>query len=227
MKPFLISAAFLLAWTLSLSAMQVKFLAWDHEIASRKISIKSGESAQEIEGLTPYKRTADFSIGSSSDALQLVTQDRFDSNGKPFLLDLKLNTAFESPLIILFPDEKAPSGLRTVIIDDNTTSFAWGSTRIVNTTSQEFVFRHENKAFPLKASWEPVNISSSGNTRNLEVQLYSRNAPRTLYYSSIWEYNPEIRMLAIIVPGSQSNTGKISFKLIPESRRSALVALSE
>jgi hypothetical protein len=138
------------------------------------------------------------------------------------LVELKFNEGVERPLVIIFPDPKSASGLRSYVIEDSMKDFPWGSTRVVNATNQEFVFRQENNAVPIKASWNPVCLTTSGEPRNFEVQLYSKESPKKLHYSAIWEYDPEIRMLAIILPGSESANGKIGVKIIPESRRSAL-----
>lgn len=223
MKFVFIYSGLLISLCPPLLATPVRFLAWDHDVANRKISVKKGGEILEIPTLTPYKRTDPISLPNSGESLALITSDRVGNDGQPRSIELKFEEAIENPLVIIFSDTKAASGLRIYIIEDSTKNFPWGSVRFLNATSQEFVFKHDNRLIPINASWAPINLTTSGQSRNIEVQLYSKAMPRKVYYSSIWEHDPELRMLAIIVPGSQSATGKVNFKIIPENRRALLV----
>lgn len=214
-----------MALSLSLSAMPVRFLAWDAEIVARKVSLKNGDKVEEIEGLALYNRTGYFSVSKAQEAkTHLITPDRLAKDGQPDSIELKFPEGIQNPLVILLPDSKASTGLRTFIIEDSPKGFAWGTTRFVNATSQPFFFRHENKTTAIGPSWNPVDVSIGGESRKMEVQLFTAEPPRKLCYSAVWGHDPDVRKLAIILPGSQSRTGKIDFRILPENRNTAASA---
>ena len=56
------------------------------------------------------------------------------------------------------------------------------------------------------------------------VQLVASDDHDSILYSAIWEHDPEVRKLAIIIPGADVRTGAIEFKIIPEDRRILVVS---
>ena len=58
-----------------------------------------------------------------------------------------------------------------------------------------------------------------GDTRNLDVQLYTYDRPERPIYSSVWLFNPDERVLVFLVPGEDPRLGPVAMKMISENRR--------
>ena len=89
-----------------LSANPVRFLPWDHEIATRRIGLQSGKGLVEIRDLHPYKRSKPVAATAGAEPLLLLALDRTGSDGKPLRIGIKLAPETQSPLVIVLPDGK-------------------------------------------------------------------------------------------------------------------------
>jgi len=119
----------------------------------------------------------------------------------------------------ILPDEKAASGIRLFVLEDDAKDFAWGSTRFINATGRKVVFVYEKKRVDLPASWDPVQSEPGGDSRNMEVKFYFFDQPARAFYSGIWEQHPDLRMLVFLVPGVNPRLGPVAMKMMPEDRR--------
>lgn len=77
------------------------------------------------------------------------------------------------------------------------------------------------KSIALPASWNPVDIVPGGAARNMAVQVVAKDNLKDIRYSAVWEHNPEIRDLVLVLLGADVGTGAVDFKNIPEDRRIA------
>ena len=220
--PFQVVVLALLSFQTSLLAVPIRFLAWDNEIAARKIGFQSSKGVNPIPDLHPGKRTESMDGGAASATpLQLVALDRTSPDGKPVTVEIKLPPTLQSPLVLILPDLKTPSGLRPFVIEDSSASFAWGSFRFINATGQALLIRTEKTITDLSASWTPVDLSPGGVARNIGVQLVARADLKAILYSAVWEHDPNLRKLIFIVPGSDVRSAAVEFKILPEDRRAA------
>lgn len=125
----------------------------------------------------------------------------------------------KSPLLVLIPDEKSPTGLRQLVLEDNISDFQWGSIRLVNATGKKLVFKWDKKLAVIPPSWTPTDVTPGGANRNMGVQLFLAEKPDPPLYSAIWEQRDEFRNLVFLVPGDDPRLGPVAFKTITEDRR--------
>lgn len=208
-----------LAFSQQLHAIPVRILAWDDEVAAMKLAIADSKGSVLIEEMHPAKRTKVYQVTAGEVPAGIESPDRKDPKGKPFSIAIKIPDGVKQPLLVILPDTKAPTGVRLLVLEDDSTNFSWGSTRFINATGKELVFVYEKKIVPLPPSWTPVLASPGGAMRNMEVKLFFKDQPAKAFYSSIWEQNPEQRMLIFLVPGEDPRLGPVQMKMIPEDRR--------
>lgn len=203
----------------SLLAGSIRFLPWDDEVAARKIGLQDGAKVNILQNLHPHKRSKSIQVGSGEAPLLLVALDRTSPDGKPVTVEIKASAGFQSPLVLILPDAKHPTGFRTFVIEDNASNFQWGTVRFINATGKALLVRLEKTIKTLPVTWTPVDLAPGGATRNVGVQVVTSEDRDSILYSAIWEHDPEVRELAIIIPGADVRTGAIDFKIIPEDRR--------
>ncbi len=202
-----------------LLAAPIRFLPWDEGIAARKLGFQNGKETGELQNLHPLQRSKPMDGTQGEAPLQLVALDRKSPDGKPVAIEIKGIDGLQSPLVLLLPDPKHPTGLRTFAIEDNASKFSWGSMRFINATGKPLLIRHEQSIKALPGTWTPVDIDPGGSPRNFGVQVVAAADLKTILYSAIWEYHPDVRKLAFILPGADAGGGVIAFKIIPEDRR--------
>lgn len=220
-----LSALFLalLALLSPLGAGPVKFLAWDDDVALRKIGFSDGKEVTELQELHPQKRSKSISWTAGDAVPQLIALDRKTPEGKPVGVPIKLTAGMESPLVLILPDKSHPSGLRSFVIEDSSTSFGWGTLRFLNATGKELLVREDKLIKALPANWKAVDIDPGGKARNLGIQMAAKSDLESVLYSAVWEHNPDVRKLIIVVPGTDARTGALDLKIIPEDRRTVSV----
>jgi hypothetical protein len=226
-KSHIIALTITLALHAAATAVPLRFLAWDDAIAARKIGLLNSGGLAELQNLHPQKRTAPADgTGSKESPLRLVALDRKDAEGTPAVLDIKLTADMKSPLVIILPDAKHATGLRTFVIEDNTASFSWGSLRFINATGKDLLVRQDKTVKSLPDKWAPVDLKPGGDARNMAMQIAAREDLNTILYSAVWEHNPDLRKLIFIIPGTDARTGPVEFKIIPEDRRAIALEAS-
>lgn len=200
------------------TAAPICILPWDEAVAGRKLSIAWGETVREVGYLHPAARSEPISVPTGSDSLRLVTNDRRDAEGNPLTLPLRPADGIKKPLLILLPDPKADSGLRTLIIEDDQGDFGWGTFRLINVTAHPLAFRWDKKGQELKPGWKATDIEPGGKPRNMEVFLYDKKDLENPLYRAVWEYRPDMRQLVFVVPSQDASMGPYQFKFVPETR---------
>lgn len=200
-----------------LFAIPIRILAWDPDIASRPLAISDTKGNTKIDAMHPTQRTGVYQITGGEVPPAIVALDKKSPEGKLFSTPIKIPEGIKSPLVIILPDTKAPSGVRLFVLEDDTSGFSWGSTRIINAMSKELVYVCEKKVAALPPGWNPVQIEQGGETRNIQVRLFPRDQPTNAVYSAIWEYSTDTRKLVFLLPGEVE--GSISIKVVPEDRR--------
>ena len=202
----------------TLLAGSLRFLPWDDSVSARQIALL-GKSSIELEDLHPGKRSKAYPAGEGETAPKLVALDRSNPDGKPVTIDIKVDPKFQTPLVLIIPDPKHPTGLRPFVVEDDSSNFSWGSVRILNATGKELMIRQEKIIKALPKSWTPVDIAQAGKARNVGVQVAARDKPKDILYSAVWEHSPDVRKLVFIVPGADARTGSVECKIIPQDRR--------
>lgn len=218
----------LLAFSFCLAAVQaasIRFLPWDSSIAARKIGFHNGKEVVAVENLHPDKRTKPVAwVGGGEVPPQLIALDRTSPDGKPVAVPIKVQPDMANPLVMILPDAAHPTGLRCFVIEDGSNSFAWGTFRFINATGKELLVRNDKVTKSLPETWKAVDLNPGGAVRNMGIQLAARDNLEAILYSAVWEYDPDVRKLIIIVPGTDAQGGVVNLKIIPEDRRSAATA---
>ena len=202
-----------------LVALPLRFLAWDDDIAVRSVSVTNNGKINALEDLHPYKRSKVFDVTIGETPLLLVASDRKNADGKPATVEIKITAGISSPLVIILPDPKHPGGLRPFVIEDSQKTFSWGSLRFVNATGKELLFRCDKSVISLPGSWNPLDFAPGGASRNMMVQIAAKDNLKALLYTAVWEHNPDIRNLVLILPGANPASAVVNLKTIPEDRR--------
>lgn len=203
-----------------LLAVPVRVLAWDMTIAQRPLAIGNAKTNTKIAAMHPAQRTASYEVTTGDAPSSIVALDKKGPDGAPFTSPIKIPEGMKHPLLVILPDEKAPTGIRTFILEDDTAGFSWGTTRFINAMPKEVIFVQEKKGTSLPPSWTPIQISPGGEDRYIDVKMFFRDKPESPIYSSVWEQNGEVRKLVFLLPGDQdSRGGLVSVKTIIEDRR--------
>lgn len=205
--------------SLSAAALDVRFLAWDDEIAARKLAAGSVDIAE----LNPMKRTADYKMTIEEGAGQIFALDKKDAEGKPVIVSFKLTAGIVKPLVILLPKPDSPSGLSTLVIEDDEASLKWGTVRFVNSTNKELAIAIGKEAKIIPSGWKPVDFQPKTDEMvSLLVadpeEIRKPADIRKVFFSSVWGAEAGVRALAIIVPGTDERLSSIALKVISEDR---------
>lgn len=204
-----------------LHAVPMRFLPWDDAVAARKMALQSGKGVTPLPVIHPHKRSKPLDGAAGEVPPRLVALDRKGPDGKPLSVEIKLSAALEAPLVLILEDPASPTGLRTFVVEDSPAKFPWGTVRFVNATAKPLLAKQEKTITALPPGWAPTDVALGGVSRNIGVQVVARDNLQEILYSSVWEYDPDVRKLAFIVPGTDERTGAIDFKIIPEDRRVA------
>ncbi|WP_367874661.1 hypothetical protein [Luteolibacter sp. Populi] len=208
----------------SLLAVPMRFLAWDQAVGARKLAVQSGSQQVALKDLHPHKRTDPVAVTTGETPPLLVATDKTSPDGKPVTVEIKMAADIQSPLVLLIPDPKHPTGIRPFVIEDNVANFKWGTMRLLNATGKVLVMRFEKTVVPLPASWTPVDVALGGEGRNVGVEAIAKDDPKSMLYSAVWEHDMSLRKLVIIVPDTDGPPGAVDFKVIPENRRAVEAA---
>ena len=213
--------------SLSHALPAVRVLAWDDEVAARKLSLITGASMSPITNMHPLKRTEAFRLKGEGGLIVRALDKQPAADGKPIDLKCTMAADLKRPLLLLLPDAAHPTGLRGLVIEDDPAGFAWGSYRFINTTPKELVVQFEDKAIRIAAGWKPVNFTMAGEPRGFGVRVALAEAIAQPLYSAVWEYDSNIRTLVFMVPGADPRMSPVAFKAIPEDNRSEVVLPAE
>ena len=94
MKSFACGLCFsVLAFSGSLLAVEVRFLAWDEAIAARDVAVAEGGKESKIENLHPLQRTGPLSTSLPEGTITVRALDKKGPDGKPLDLPVKVGTA--------------------------------------------------------------------------------------------------------------------------------------
>lgn len=201
------------------SGASLRVLAWDEEIAARKLALVSGGTALEIPGMHPSKRTKPLSFKPDAPVLIRALDKPPGADGKPIDRACPIPESVKFPLIVILPDSAHPTGVRLLVVDDNPSGFRWGSYRFLNASPKELVVQMEQKAIRVPVGWKPVDMDLGGETRGVGARIALSEAIEKPLYSAVWEYDTDVRILCFLVPGTDPRLSPVDFKAIPENRR--------
>lgn len=212
-----LSCLLLLAPCLS-AAEAPRVLAWDEAVAARKLALVSGAASVEIVGMHPSKRTAPLRLKAGGPLMLRALDRPAGADGKPVERACAVPATVVKPLLVLLPDEAHPAGIRVLVADDNPAGFRWGTFRFLNATSKGLVVQLERKAVRVPQGWKPIDLDLGGDKRGFGARVALEESIETPVYTAIWEYDPEVRTLCFVVPGTDPRLGPVAFKAIPEDR---------
>ena len=212
-----VSALLILCACASLAAPP-RVLAWDDEVAARKLALVCAGSTVEIAGMHPSKRTGPLRVKTEGPISVRALDRKPGADGKPAERACPVPEDMKRPLIILLPDEGHPTGLRALVVEDDAAGFTWGAYRFVNATPKELVVQLEQKAVRIPAGWKPVDLNLGGETRGIGARVALADAIETTIYSAVWEYNKDVRTLCFLVPGTDPRLSPVAFKSVPEDK---------
>ncbi|RYD46203.1 MAG: hypothetical protein EOP85_07915, partial [Verrucomicrobiaceae bacterium] len=176
----------------------IRVLAWDDQIAARKLALAKGSEVMAITELHPSKRGRPIKLPGGDEKLFIRALDKPPVDGKPVQRAFTIAASVGSPLVLLLPDPSDPTGVRAMAIDDDPKGFAWGSFRFLNATSQEIVVQLEKTARPVPAGWKPVEMLPGGTTRGIPVLFGTAGRMTKPVYSAVWEFDPGVRTLCFL-----------------------------
>jgi hypothetical protein len=203
----------------SLSAIEVRFVPLNGEIASRMIGIRDDKELLPLKGLDAMKRSDPLSCVIGEQALQLVAIDREGDNGKPASVAIGISPAMKSPLVVILPDSDHPTGLRTIAIEDSDDAFQWGCLLFINTSGGPLTLQIDKEKKSLPEDKSPVVIQPGGAMRNMGVQIYKEEQPDEVLYSAVWEHDPDFRKMIVIVPPKNEKASAFDLVIIPQDKR--------
>lgn len=200
------------------SAAPPRVLAWDDDIANRKLALASSTDVIAITGMHPSKRTTSLRIKGVAPFVIRALDKGVAADGKPIQIELAIPATMKHPLILLMPDTTHATGIRPLVIEDSPEGFHWGMYRFLNATPKELVVQMEQKAVRVPAGWKPVDLDLGGETRGIGARIALADAIEKPLYSAVWEYDKNIRTLCILVPGTDARTSPVGLKAIPEDK---------
>lgn len=203
-------------------AAPLRVLAWDEEVAQRKLAIGFGKDLKEVGYMHPAARTAPIKLPADVENLRLVATDRKNDDGTPVAVPLTIKEGIKHPLLLVLPDPKSKAGVRPLILEDDSETFKWGTIRLINATPEPMIFRWEKLSKALPPGWTPVDVEPGGKSRNMEVFLYRKSDVKRPLYSAVWEHQDDMRQLVFVIPGTDPSQGPVSFKFVPENRVDAV-----
>ena len=93
--------------------------------------------------------------------------------------------------MLILPDAAHPSGLRGIVVEDDSAGFPWGSLRLINVTDIPLLLRCHKEEKPLPVTTTPVDLAPGGEARNLGVELFKEDDPKTvLRRTDEWVFAP-------------------------------------
>jgi hypothetical protein len=197
-----------------LEAASIRFLPLNDEVAARKIGVRDPKGATKPLSLDARKRSAAFTHPTGGKPLVLVAEDKDGAT-----LELPLVAELKAPLVVIFPDATHASGLRGIVVEDDSAGFPWGSLRMINVTDIPLVVRCEKKDTPVPVAATPVDLVPGGDARNMSVQLAKEGSPETVLYSAVWEHDPNVRKLIFFLPGENPEDMPVELKIVPDDKR--------
>lgn len=209
------------AFSSLLAAAEVRFLPVNQELAERKLALLDAKGTTELKDLSAVKRSKSYTVKEGETPLGLVALDRERPGGKPSGIELTIPAGMEAPLVLVFPDADSPAGFRAVVVDDSVAGFPWGALRFVNTTEKTLNLRCEKDSKLVPASHAVVDLAPGGEARNIGVQLTPENGPDEVLYSAVWEHDPNLRKLVLILGGGEEATAELTLAIIPQDKRAA------
>lgn len=201
-----------------LGAVPIKFLAWDDQVATRKLAVAHGNKSVKIGYMHPSTRSKAVNVPNSAEGLRIEALDRPQVEGAFVSFPLTIPEGIKNPLAILFPSKSSPSGLGLFIIEDDLSALGWGQISLINATSNPLVFRHDDTLVGLKPGRTPVLVKPENEAGYMEVKIFSLADKERALYSAVWNYNEGVRKLVFIMPGKDRSKGAVEFKFILEKR---------
>ncbi|GAA5116275.1 hypothetical protein JIN84_19270 [Luteolibacter yonseiensis] len=202
-----------------LLAIPARVLAWDTDIAGRSLAIGDANKNSKIVAMHPTQRTEPYEVNTGDAPSGIVALDKKGPDGKPAVSPIKIPAGVKNPLLVILPDEKATTGIRIFVLEDDTSGFSWGTTRFINAMGKEVIFVQEKKGTSLPPSWTPIQLSPGGEDRNVGVKMFFRDQPERPIYSAVWEINSNVRKLVFLLPSEDERLGPVATKMILEDRR--------
>ncbi len=215
-------AALAAFWVVAAGFVQagpIRFLPVSAELAGRKIGIRDGKGIIELKDLDPRKRSKAYDYQAGEQPLELVALDRQRPNGKPVGTPFTPGAGMKSPLVVILPDEAAAAGVRAVVVEDSIEGFAWGTLRFLNATGKSYALRCEDQSKTLPEAAEVLDVALAGATRNIGVQLLSEAGGGEVLYSAVWEHDPKLRKLILILPPADPESKNPVLEIIPQDQR--------
>jgi len=202
-----------------LQAASVRVLAWNDDIALRKLAIADAKGPVLIEGMHPVQRTRAYQITTGDKPATIQALDKIDKDGKPAANPIIIPPGIKQPLLLLLPDAKTATGLQLLVLEDDAANFPWGGICLINASGQKLAFVYEKKSTALPFSWNPVLVNPGGDNRNMGAEFFIYDEPQRPIYSSVWQQKKDVRNMVFIVPGTDVRLGVVSIKIVSENRR--------
>lgn len=201
-----------------MAASPPRVLAWDDEVAARKLALVAGEGLLEIKDMSSARRTGPLRIKGAGPLVIRALDKPAGADGKPAERACAVPENVEKPLLVLLPDETHATGIRVLVVDDNPNGFRWGTYRFLNATPKELIVQLEQKAVRVPTGWKITDLSLGGDNRGVGARIALAESIEKPIYTAVWEHNNDIRTLCFLVPGTDPRLSPVAFKSIPEDK---------
>jgi hypothetical protein len=201
------------------AADPLRFLPVSEELAGRKIGVRDAKGIVELKDLNPRKRSKVYDCQPGEQPLELVALDRQRPNGKPVGTAFTPGAGIKTALVVILPDEAVPAGVRAVVVDDSVEGFGWGTLRFLNVTGKSFILRCGEETKTLPEETRAFDLSPGGKSRNIGVQLLSGAGDGEVLYSAVWEHDPKLRKLILILPAAEPESKTPVLEIVPQDQR--------
>ena len=130
---------------------------------------------------------------------------------------LKVNPEWKKILVLVGKDKKHPSGLRLMALDSSTSSFPWGSYRIINTTGKALKMRLDKKSVPIPKSRKSVTVKL-GQSDGMIKMIATLASSTTPFFGCVSEHRQDTRKILIFSRQTDKRLGPLALRIIPERK---------
>jgi len=195
--------------------VSVQFLAWEH--ADTKLSLTLwGASAGKhlVGGLDCFDMTAAMNYRGPA---SMVFTSKGGAPDEKNSFVLKVNLEWKKILVLVGKDQSHPSGLRLMALDSSTSSFPWGSYRMINTTGKSLKMRLDKKLVALPKTRKSITVQLSRNDGMIKM-IATLASSTTPFFGCVSEHRHDTRKILIFSRQTDKRLGPLALRIIPERR---------
>lgn len=193
----------------------IQFLAWAH--ADTKVALTLwGESGGKhlVEDLDCFDMTTPTTYRGPA-SMVFISGTGVPDEKNSFVL--KVNPEWKKILVLVGENKKHPSGLRLMALDSSSSSFPWGSYRIINTTGKALKMRLDKKLVPIPKTRKSVTVKLDRKSGMIKMVATLANST-TPFFGCVSEHRQDTRKILIFSRQTDKRLGPLALRIIPERK---------